>query len=357
MYSQKNHTIENIMQCNNVISEINSYYQILAPIQFTLESCSGTEESDYVNFVLTSPGESYFYHFQNGNEIHQFNNRVPHFHDFYELLIVLDGEIQQQIENTTIVFRSGSCCLMNRNIIHKEVFHSKANILFIGLSERIIRDLIEDEKNNYFQKVSDLTINPVIKFMIDNLNKADTKEYLDFLPSINNINWCHTLHNLTDRILRAILSPQLGSTYIIKGMLLELIEYLSSPEQFHITPVHINSDADFLLFSHIGHLMEETNGRLSRSELEKTLHYSGNYLNSIVRRYTGLCLFDYGMTFCMKKAASLLQASSLSISEIMDTLKFNNTTHFYKCFEKHYHMTPKQYRIQSRSKVQNQDKI
>ncbi len=351
MGTVKSHTVENIIQGNNMNSELNSYYQILAPLQFTLESCSGTGKSDYANFIMTSPAESYYYHFQNGEEIHRFNNRVPHFHDYYELLIVLDGEIQQQIEDSTIVFRSGSCCLMNRNIVHKEIFNSNATILFIGLSEKIVNDLISDEKRVYFPDSEHITENTIIRFMTDNLSKSDTKEYLDFLPSMNNNDWYRTLHDLTDRILRAILSPQLGSTYIIKGMLLELIAYLSSPVQYHITPVHIDSDTDFLLFSHISHLMEETDGRISRSELEKALNYSGNYLNTIVKRYTGLCLFDYGMNFCMKKAAFLLKNSNMSISQIMELLKFNNTTHFYNCFKKHYQLTPKQYRNQKYTKT------
>ena len=48
------------------------------------------------------------------------------------------------------------------------------------------------------------------------------------------------------------------------------------------------------------------------------LNYSGNYLNSIVKKYTNSCLFDYSQTFCMKRAAALLLETTASISEIMD---------------------------------------
>lgn len=139
--------------------------------------------------------------------------------------------------------------------------------------------------------------------------------------------------------------PKLGSTYVIKGMLLELFGYLSDAEHFHFTPVHVEANNDFLLFSHISHLLEDTNGRITRSELEQILHYSGNYINSIVKKYTDLCLFDYGQTFCMKKAAYLLRNTDDSILEIMEKLHFTNTTHFYQCFKKQYYMTPREYRI------------
>ena len=68
--------------------------------------------------------------------------------------------------------------------------------------------------------------------------------------------------------------PKLGSTYVIKGMLLELFDYLSNPEHFHFTPVHVEADNDFLLFTHISHILEDTNGRITRSELEQLLNYS-----------------------------------------------------------------------------------
>ena len=89
-------------------------------------------------------------------------------------------------------------------------------------------------------------------------------------------------------------------------MIFELFDYLANPKAFHILPVKLSSKNDFVLFSRIRHLMQDTDGRMSRSQLESALHYSGNYLNSIVKKYTGMSLFDYGMTFCLEKAATLL---------------------------------------------------
>lgn len=343
------YTVNNIIEQDNLNSGINSYIKILTPIQFTLETCCQSDDNNYLNFLMTSPRENTFYHFQTKEEIQQFNARPPHIHDFYELLIVLDGEIHQQIEQTDFVFHNGNCCLMNHNIVHKEVFSSNATLLFIGMSKELVKQLSDDEQKVYFPDIEKPGANPILKFLTDNLDNPDTKEYLDFLPSLNNKDWCHTLHAITDNILRAIMFPKLGSTYVIKGMLLELFDYLSDSEHFHYTPVHVEADNDFILFSHISHLLEDTNGRITRSELEQLLNYSGNYLNTIVKKYTNKCLFDYGQTFCMKKAATLLTGTTASISEIMEELHFTNTTHFYKCFKDYYHMTPKQFRAATKN--------
>ncbi len=44
---------------------------------------------------------------------------------------------------------------------------------------------------------------------------------------------------------------------------------------------------------------------MTRTELEQLLHYSGDYLNRIVNKFTDMCLYDYGLTFCMKKSGAL----------------------------------------------------
>lgn len=344
MKKRASYAVRDIIEQEDSGSAINSYIKILAPIQLTLEIRGHAEREDYMNIFMTSPKGSELRLLRGEEEIQKFNARTPHMHDFYELLIVLDGEIRQQIEQSDLVFRSGSCCLMNHNIVHKEIFSSDATVLFIGMSRNLARHLAEDAQGVFFPEAEQPDANPMLRFLMENSGSAYTKEYLDFLPAIRNEGSHRVLRSLADGILRAILFPRLGSTHVIKGMLLELFDRLSDPAQFHLTPVCVEADSDFLIFSHVSHLMEDTDGRITRTELERALNYSGNYINTIVRKYTGLCLFDYGQTFCMKRAASLLLDTDAPVSEIMRELRFTNASHFYKCFKAQYRMTPGQFR-------------
>ena len=99
-----------------------------------------------------------------------------------------------------------------------------------------------------------------------------------------------------------------------------------------------------MIFARISHLIEERNGRVTRNELARQLNYSGDYINRIVNKFTGLCLFDYSMNFCMKKAADELVHSEKTIGEIANGLHFSNRTHFYKLFKEKYGVTPKEFR-------------
>lgn len=70
-------------------------------------------------------------------------------------------------------------------------------------------------------------------------------------------------------------------------------------------------------------------------------------MNTIVNKYTGMCLYDYGLTFTMKKAAHLLTETYKPISAIEAQLGLTNRTHFYKLFRKKYGVTPGEYRRKS----------
>ena len=257
-------TTSNILKVYNAKSTINSYYDMSAPIQFTLSYCSGLTDEDFFNIMTISPRANYFHTSPVASLFHTFNSRPPHYHSFFELVIVLEGSISQRIEDKEYIYPAGTCCLINQNVLHVEKYTGE--------------------------------------------------------------------HKLADKLLYAMMYPKLGSTYLIKGLVCNLFQYLDTPEFYHISEVTLNSGSDLVLFSRIGHLMEDTCGRMSRSDLERILCYSGNYMNTIIKKHTGMCLYDYGLTFTLKKAAALLSDTPASISSIAIQMGFSNRTHFYKLF-------------------------
>lgn len=337
----------NILEIHNSDSIVNAYYDMSAPIQLTLAYCSGLQDDkDFYNVVSVSPNKDYFYTSRIVSDFHKFNARPLHQHSFFELLIVLKGSIMQKLEDKKYLYPAGSCCLINQNILHIEKYIGEAQLLFIGLSVNFIKELLESHRTAYFQKEETAYDNSVFQFMNTNIQSKNEKNYLDFLPAFQNRKNLEKLWKLSDALIHSMMFPKFGSTYIIKGVICELFQYLDTKQFYHISTVRLHSSSDQLLFSRIGHLMEETDGRMSRSALEHTLHYSGNYLNAIVHKYTGMNLHDYGLTFTMKKAASLLTDTDKSISAIETQLGFTNRTHFYKMFKNKYGVTPGKYRSQ-----------
>lgn len=327
--------------------QLSSIFKIMAPVQITVESCTGLTESDHYSIRMYSPNGCWQHSAPCDTMFRAFNTRPPHHHDYFELLFVLKGEIIQQIESEEYLYRTGTCCLINRSILHAEHFIGAAKVCFVGLSVDFVKALVDDAQHPLFEPARHLEENPVIRFMLDNMGSEVRKEYQDLFPMQGSQGSTETMDSLVQRMTEIFQSPTPASDYHLKGLLCDYLDTLRSG--FYATPVHLSASPENLLFLRISRLLEDTDGRLSRSELSHILSYNGSYLNTIVQRHTGMCLFDYGMTFCFKKAEHLLKDTDLSVSEIAVQLNFSNRTHFYALFRKQYGMTPQAWRKQTLS--------
>lgn len=328
---------------NDLDHMTNFLYSINTPFQITYETCSGTSPDDFINIVTFSEKGAYFSQEMVSIHNHIFHTTRGHYHDYYEILIVLEGGIRQQIEGNDYFYTAGSCCLINRNICHNETFEEKCRILFVGLSPSFCAQLLSSCDHSFFSSEKIIKDTSLYKFIKHDLLNPDAKTYLDFIPAMSNVHVLSQFHDLSETLLAELLHPHFGSTFLVEACLCNILYELSS-EAFHCTTVDLSDSSDRLLFSRIEHLLEENNGRLSRKELSNALNYSGDYINRIVNKYAGVCLHDFSMQICLKRAAFLLRAGNESISDIAAELGFSNRTYFYKLFHDMYGMTPKEYR-------------
>lgn len=332
------------LSIHNVDSGLVALYHMKTPFLVTLEFCSGTGSEDYIN-ILTLSNREAFYQQETASEHHDFFiHNAAHMHDYFELMIVLEGCVIQKIGEQEYQYYAGNCCLVNRSLAHKEDFCTQAKVVFLGLSVEFVSELFDVGEKVLFGKEAGISESDICRFILDDLKAPGQKAYLDFIPAMQNESFPKYLHDLTNELLEVLFQPAFGATWMLKGLISGIIAYLSSTEHYHCTYVTLDSASEFLLFSRITHLLEESSGRAGRTELGQTLNYSGDYINRIVHKYTGLCLYDYGMTICLKRAANELLYSRDSISTIAARLHFTNRTHFYTLFKKQYGMTPKEYR-------------
>lgn len=328
----------------NTQSEINRFYHMDIPFQVTLEYCSGSAPEDYVNIVTLSADRSVLYQETTSAKNYTHTESIAHFHDFFEFIIVLEGSITQKVEGRDYHYAAGSCCLINRSLCHLEHYHDQCKVLFLGMTPEFISELFTCAKSSSFSEEKAICHGDIYHFITNDLKNPGEKAYLDFIPTYQNQQNTARLYSLAESMIYTLLFPEFGATYQIRGLLCAFMSYLSSPQHYHCSNIHLDTSSDFLIISRVTHLFEERDGRISRTEFEKLLNYSGDYLNRIVNKYTGMCLYDYGMTFCLKKAAKYLTKTNEPISTIAEKLHFTNRTHFYQLFKQKYGVTPKQYR-------------
>ena len=85
------------------------------------------------------------------------------------------------------------------------------------------------------------------------------------------------------------------------------------------------------------------NPNCSISEISKQYGISESGFRKLFKDKFGISPVQYRKTAKIFQATYLLESSTLSISEIADELGFCDTAYFYKCFQEHTGMTPKEY--------------
>ena len=142
---------ENILEVENQGSQLSTFYKIMSPVQITLESCTGLGEIDQYSIQMFSPNGCWLHENSMDALFRALSSRPLHRHDYFELMLVLEGEVIQQIEEKEYPYRAGTCCLVNRSILHNERFTGPAKLCFIGLSVDFVRSLTESASLQLFE--------------------------------------------------------------------------------------------------------------------------------------------------------------------------------------------------------------
>lgn len=324
----------------------NGQYQVINSIDLVFETVHPADKLQ--NFIVsyftpTSSANMVLSYEEASREIY---SRGLHHHDYFEMLYIIRGEMYQIIENKRHLYTEGSLCLLNKNIRHTEEFSSDFRAAFLSLPTPLIESIINDSESFFFSCEKSADNHQLFSFFSNNMATGTTaiREYIDFIPRSDDHIVRQKMYTLFEELTLVFIHPSVGASYQIKKILMQIFSEILNDTHYQTLPVNIGTQKEGEIFDKLTTLMMEHHGRLSRKELATALHYSGVYLNNIVHKYTGLNLFQYSMTICMKEADWRLRNTKEKISDIAESLGFNNRTHFYKIFKDTYHMTPKEYR-------------
>jgi AraC-like DNA-binding protein len=324
----------------------NGQYQALNSIDLVFETVHPADKLQ--NFIVsyftpTSSSNMVLSYEEASREIY---SRGLHHHDYFEMVYIIRGEMYQIIENKRHLYTEGSLCLLNKNIRHTEEYASDFRAAFLSLPVPLIESIINDSETFLFPSEKTDDNQQLFSFFSNNMatGTAAIREYIDFIPRSNDESVNHKMYALFEELTLVFMAPSAGASYQVKNILMQIFSEILNDTNYQTRPVNIGTKKEGEIFDRLTNLMVERHGRISRKELAASLNYSGVYLNNITRKYTGLNLFQYSMTICMKEAAARLRDTDEKISDISESLGFNNRTHFYKIFKDTYHMTPKAYR-------------
>lgn len=329
-------------------SSIYEFLEITMPYLILYEAVNPeTDSSIFFEFSENSK-HTYYSTYQ---DYKAFGPGPLHSHDFYELTFVLSGCLTMQIEDEFVTYYPGDCCLCNKNIHHRELMNENAEIVLFLLKEEFIKNLLDtnyyyDKKGNshavgsfFYTLFAENTKNPFY----------DAKEYIDF----------RTLDKATHELIIQIINDMIseitglhsGKSHMMKALLCRFIELMENPKFYERNTHSAKLSNEEEIVHKIASAYEEKSGMFSRSEIEHITGYNSDYVGRIVKRITGKTLSEFGRSFLLKKAVSLLIHTNIGISEICHELGYSNRNYFNKMFIQEYGITPSEFRKQHVNKL------
>ena len=117
----------------------------------------------------------------------------------------------------------------------------------------------------------------------------------------------------------------------------------SQKQESPVSPVL--SEADQRLLKEITEAIEQhmIDSDFNVTTLQETIGIGGKQLYRKLKAMTGMTPVEYIRDMRMKKAALMLNEGKFSVSEVMYTVGFSNSSYFSKCFSKAFGMTPTEY--------------
>ena len=258
-----------------------------------------------------------------------------HQHDYYELMYVLEGSVEQQIENSTYVYKKGEGCFINRNTKHREISGEDFFVVYLCLSKEYIQELLETPGKKG---------GSIYRFLMSSMGEKSfsKKDYLYISAKAKEA--IKMTFDMFERMTLELTEMAPGYLHIFNGLVERMFGMMQNKDLYQIQHITLDSSVEEQIFEKIQFLIEQNPGKYSRQELAEELNYSGDYLNKIVKKFTGLTLTHYGQKILLKKAKELLLESDISVSSIMKQLNVKNTSHFYELFRKEFGVIPGEYR-------------
>ncbi len=281
-----------------------------------------------------------------------------HRHNTFELIFFFDGPCYQRIESLRHRYLSGSFCLMNTNVRHVEEFSAPFCTCTLSLSRSYLQQLLADLSLEIARpsQETDLALFLAREF---GKNAGDRRSSIDFIPTDASAGAAENreailrsgmIYSLNDagRIMELLthtfLSPQAGDSGLRQMLVCRILALLNDTSAYTTKLLSPGSDSESRVFSQITDLCKTSSGRVTRELLVSKLHYSGSYINRVLKKYTGMSITEYCNDQALRTAEQLLLTTGLSVYEIALEAGFSDRSYFYRLFAERYGCTPHQFR-------------
>ncbi|WP_333651648.1 AraC family transcriptional regulator [Lacrimispora sp.] len=259
----------------------------------------------------------------------RFMPRISAIHDYFEIVYVVESNIDIDIGEKSITLKSGDVCFISPGILHSPHIMEKT----IALQMIVRKSTFRQE---FFRC---LTGNSVISdFFLNALYLQNEGSVLLFHMSsdeeIKNIFFQMYLEN-HNRYVRY--------QNILNNLFEILLCHLLRCDSSNIEIKQTCQKADSRI-TQILQYIENNCKRITIADLSKEFHLSGPYLSKYITNKTGKAFSHILQEIRLEKARNMLCSSNLRVEDIADSVGYRNVEHFIRLFKHKYCKTPNQFR-------------
>ena len=225
----------------------------------------------------------------------------PHLHNFLELLIITDGEMEIKINNENYLLHKNEAVLIFPNQLHSLSSKKSKHLLFI-FSPKIVQ--------------------------------AFTVKYSDMLPSKPQFS---LTKDMVSRLKR--LEPS-DSIIEIKGLLYSVCADFEKSAEFKIFSQGNNS----LLMQIFSFVDKNFKTECSLSDVAKATGYDHSYISRLFKRLTNMSYNNYVNICRLNHASYLLKNTDISILECSIESGYQSLRTFNRNFKEYFSVSPLEYK-------------
>jgi AraC-like DNA-binding protein len=233
-----------------------------------------------------------------------------HWHDYYELSLVLDGTAEHVVNGVSGIVAPGSAFLLSPADFHAIRPLADApltcynTVIDPGVMERLLSDLGPPSVEGF-------------PWQTDDFADAET----DFR-----------------RLQAEFDEPRPGSARMTEALVACLVVELGRRCRIGLDPERTPVDED--LRGAVLYVDRNFREPISLADAAARAHLSPNYFSERFRRYTGQPFQVYLQERRLRFARSLLASTGLSVTEVCHAAGFNSLSHFGRAFRRRYGVPP-----------------
>lgn len=244
-----------------------------------------------------------------------------HAHGFAEISVILEGQADYVIGDTSFTAQAGTVMLFNPGTLHQDsqVPHTASHQLHIGIKNISL----EGYKRDYFPFASSV------------IHLGDRH---------------HEFLNRCWRLVEEKSHRKIGYDLMIKTLVMEIIVMLLRSESTLPLEVSARSlkesdkEKQAIINNIIYYLETHHTEDISLETLSEAMYISATYLSKVFKEETGNSPINYLITIRLNRAKQLLENQDMTVKEVAETVGYQDAYHFSKLFKKRYGKSPSELR-------------